>query len=182
MNGALKAEQYYTYEEWLEIDDGNRYELLDGTLYMMASPTPQHQAISMEMGRQISNFLVGKPCRAYAALDVRLHKEKDTVFEPDISVICDSSKISKKGCEGAPDLVVEILSPSTSRYDRFTKFHEYRRAGVLEYWLVDPEDKIVTIHRFKNGECDTKVYSDADTAPVQTLPGCEVDLSLVFRD
>ena len=142
LNGSIKAEQYYTYEEWLKIDDGNRYELLNGTLYMMASPTPQHQAVSGEIFRQITNFLVGKPCRIYAApFDIRIHRGKDTVFVPDISVICDSSKINKRGCEGAPDLIVEILPPSTSRFDRFTKFHEYRRAGVQEYWIVDPDEK-----------------------------------------
>ena len=93
MIGAVKAEKYYTFEEWLEIDDGNRYELVDDRLHMMASPSVAHQAISMEIGRQISNFLIGKPCRVFHALDVRLHKEKDTVFEPDVIVVCDKPVI-----------------------------------------------------------------------------------------
>ena len=183
MNGAVKAEQYYTYEEWLGLDDGNRYELLNGRLYMMASPTPQHQAVSMEISRQIANFLIGKPCKVYPApFDVRLNKKDDTVFEPDIAVICDSSKISKKGCEGAPDFIVEILSPSTESHDRITKFKAYRRAGVHEYWIIDSDKKIVTAYRLIDENYVAEVYSDADAAPVQTLPGCEIDLSLVFSE
>ena len=183
MNGALKAEQYCTYEEWLEIDDGNRYELLDGKLYMMSEPTSQHEAISFELSGQLRNFLIGKTCRGFSGnLGVRLSKDKDTIFKPDIVVICDPSKITNKGCIGAPDFIVEILSPSTSQYDRFTKFYKYLQAGVLEYWIVDPEEKIVTAFRLIDGNYVAGVYTETSKAPVQTLPGCEIDLSLVFRD
>ena len=180
MNGAVKAEKYYTYEEWLEIDDGNRYELINGTLHMMASPSPGHQAISAEFTRQLGNYLMGKPCRVYPALDVRLRKDEDTAFEPDVIVVCDPSKITKRCCEGVQDLIIEILSPSTASYDKFTKFYEYLHAGVLEYWVVSPEDKTVTAYRLIDKKYVADVYTD--TAPVQTLPGCEVDLSLVFRE
>ena len=183
LSGAVKTEQYCTYEEWLAIDDGNRYELINGELYMMASPTPQHQAVAFEIGRQLGNFLIDKLCRVYPApFDVKLHKEEDTVFQPDISMICDPSKITKKGCEGAPDFIVEILSPSTESHDRITKFRAYRSAGVQEYWIVDPDKKNVTAYRLIDGKYVADVYSNADTAPIQALPGCEIDLSLVFRD
>ena len=183
MDGAISAERYHTYEEWLELDGGERTELLDGVIYMLAEPSSNHQAVLMELSRQLANFLLGKPCRVYPApFGVRLYDNKDTVFQPDISVICDPSKITKRGCVGAPDFIIEILSSSTSRYDRFVKFNEYQRAGVREYWIVDPDDKIVTAHVFKGAACDTKVYADADTAPVQVLPGCGIDLSLAFRD
>jgi Uma2 family endonuclease len=183
MGGTLKAEQYYTYEEWLDLDNSERTELVDGALYMLAEPTSHHQSVLMELGRQLANFLLGKPCRVYPApFGVRLHKNNDTVFQPDISVICDPAKITRRGCIGAPDVIIEILSSSTSRYDRFTKFYEYQRAGVREYWIADPDDKIVTVHIFNDGACDTKVYSDSDAAPVQILPGCEIDWSLAFKD
>ena len=132
MNVAAKAEQYYTYEEWLEHDSSERTELVDGVIYMMSEPTSQHEAISFEMSRQIGNYLVGKPCRGFSGNSgVRLHKGEDTVFKPDITVICDPSKITKKDCTGAPDFIAEILSPSTESHDRIKKFKAYRQAGVF---------------------------------------------------
>jgi Uma2 family endonuclease len=149
---------------------------------MMAPPTRQHQAVLGEIYRQIANFLEGKPWEIYPApFGVRLYKEKDTVFLPDITVVCDTSKLNSNGCEGAPDFVVEVLSPSTSRYDRFTKFNEYLHAGVLEYWIVDPTDKTVSVHWLKDETYTTEVYSDLDVAWSRVLEGCSVDLSLVFR-
>jgi len=182
MNEAVKTEQYCTYEEWLELDDGNQYELHNGKLYMMASPSDRHQAISAELTAQFVVFLRGKPCRVYPALDVRLHKEEDTVFQPDIMVVCDQSKVSRKGCEGAPDFIAEILSPSTESHDRITKFRAYRCAGVREYWIIDADEKNITAYRMIDGKYVADVYSDADIAPVQMIPGCEIDLSLVFQD
>ena len=182
VNDALKSEKYYTYEEWLEIDGSDRTELINGMIRLMASPTPQHQAISVEALRQIANFLLRKPCRAYAALDVRLHENEDTVFQPDIMVVCDQSKISKKGCEGAPDFIAEIISPSTESHDKVTKYKAYRRAGVPEYWIIEPNSKIITAFRLIDGKYIADVYSESDTAPIQTLQGCEIDLSLLFQD
>ena len=183
MNGAVKQEDYYTYEDWLAIDDGNRYELIDGTLYMMSSPSDRHQLVSGEIFRQLANFLLGKSCRVFPApFDVRLFNEEDTVVMPDIIVVCDPSKTSKSGCKGAPDLAIEILSPSTTRRDNYTKFKKYLRAGVKEYWIVDAEDKTVMAYRLIEDKYAASAYTDPDMAPVQILPGCEIDLSLVFRD
>ena len=180
---ALKLKHYYTYEEWYDLDDNTRSELLNGVLYMMAPPSRRHQAILVELCRQFANFLRGKPCNVYPApFSVRLDKGKDTVFQPDIVVVCDSSKLTDKDCEGAPELVIEILSPSTSQYDRFTKFNEYLRAGVQEYWIVDPRDNTATAHRLKNGAYVTETYSDESVAKPHVLPGCDIDLSLVFHE
>jgi len=179
----LRQEKYYTYEDWLNLDDGHRYELLDGELYMMAEPSRRHQEIQMEMSRQIANYLVGKPCRVYPApFGVRLFKGRHTAFEPDITVVCDRSKLTDQGCEGAPDLVVEILSPSTARFDKFTKFNEYLRAGVREYWIVDPDTKTVNVFGLKEGEYMAKAYGEADTIQVHVLDGCVIDLPLVFAE
>ena len=178
---ALRQEEYYTYEEWLELDDDVYAELLDGSLYMMASPSRRHQGMITEFTRQFANFLYGKPCKIYPSpFGVRL--AEDTVFLPDITVVCDPSKLNDRGCEGAPDLVVEILSPSTSRYDMCTKFREYLRAGVKEYWIVDPQTDILTVHILKDGSYVTDVYSNTDAAPVKVLPGFEVDLAAVFAE
>ena len=181
MNTPL-TDDYYTYEEWAELDDGNRYELLGGEIIMMAPPSTRHQKISGEIFKQIAVYLDDKPCDVYSApFGVRLHKKKDTAFQPDITVVCDPSKITEKGCVGAPDLIVEILSSSTARHDKITKFREYLRAGVKEYWIVNPEEKLVTAYRLKDGEYVADVYGD-DSAPAQVLPGCEIDLAKVFRE
>ena len=174
-------DKYYTYEDWLALADGNRYELLNGKLYMMASPSDRHQEILMEIAGQLWSFLKGKPCRVYPSpFDVRLNKNEDTVFQPDIIVVCDKSKISGKGCEGAPDIVIEILSPSTASYDCLIKYKEYQRSGVKEYWIVDPDNKKVFVNILKDGAYELRTCMEADTIAVQTLPECVIDLSLVF--
>lgn len=180
---ALKLERTYTYEEWLAMDDDVRSELLHGVIYMMASPSYSHQKVSMELSRQLSNFLVGKVCEVFSApFDVRLYKKGDTVLQPDIVVVCDKSKLNSKGCEGAPDLVIEILSPTTASYDQVTKFNEYLKAGVLEYWIVDPDAKVLIVYRLKNDSYIANTYGEADTAPVGVLPGCTIDLALIFQE
>jgi len=180
---AVQTEQYCTYEEWLELEDGNRYELHNGRLFMMAGPSQQHAEISTEMSRQIANFLIDKPCRVYhAPFDVRLYEYGDTVYQPDLLVVCDSSKLDGKRCIGAPDFIVEVLSDSTSGIDKVAKFNDYLRSGVREYWIVDPKDKTVTAFRLMDEIYSANVYSNSNIAPVQVLPGCEIDLSLVFRD
>ena len=137
---------HYTFADCLTWGENERIEIINGEAVMMAPPSRTHQKISGELFRQIANFLEGKKCEVYAApFAVRLFEKDgdtpedvDTIVEPDISVVCDHNKLDKHGCKGAPDLVMEILSPSTMRHDRFTKFNLYQRAGVREYWIVDP--------------------------------------------
>jgi Uma2 family endonuclease len=182
----LTEKEYYTYADYLEWDEGERYELIDGEAYMMAPPSRPHQGISMELSGAFWEFLKGKPCKVYTApFSVRLHPAEDlsddTVVIPDLIVVCDSSKLDHRGCNGAPDLVVEILSPSTSRHDRNVKFQKYREAGVREYWIVDPEDKSLVVYALKNGEYVASTYEDTDTVQVAVLPGCAIDLKSVFN-
>ena len=133
---VIRAEKYYTYEDWLAMDDDLRSELIDGAIYYMSSPAWRHQAVQIELARQFATFLLGKSCKVVTAFNVRLDKRRDTVFIPDISVICDPKKITERVCEGAPDFIVEILSPSTSGYGKVTKFHEYLNAGVfIGLWI-----------------------------------------------
>jgi Uma2 family endonuclease len=181
-----KPETRYTYADVLTWDEGERYELLDGEALMMATPSRIHQKILGELFAQFHNFLKGKPCEVYPApFGVRLFPQKDnsddTFFEPDITVVCDPSKLDDRGCNGPPDLVVEILSPSTAKYDLIEKLNKYRLAGVRECWFVDPEEKIVQAHIMEGGEHKFAVYESGDTAPVRILPGCQIDLKAVFE-
>jgi Uma2 family endonuclease len=191
--GALaeKQEEYFTYGDYLLWDDGERWELIDGVVYNMSpAPNRRHQQIATELTRQFATYLLDKSCQVYASpFDVRLPEddeaEKDisTVLQPDISVICDAKKLDDAGCIGAPDLVVEILSPSTSRRDHKEKFNRYERAGVKEYWLVDPVANTVSV--FKLGADKRygrpEVYADDEKITVAILPELEIELALVFR-
>ncbi|MDR1900515.1 MAG: Uma2 family endonuclease [Treponema sp.] len=175
----------YTYADYLAWDEGERYEIVDGEAYMMAPPSRMHQEISMALSTSINNYLEGKPCKVYAApFAVRLNpapdQSDDTVLEPDIVVVCDPAKLDDRGCNGAPDLIIEILSPSTTRYDQIVKFNKYREAGVREYWIVDPEKRIIMAYELKNGEYTAVNYGDTGTVPVKILPGCEINLAAVF--
>jgi Uma2 family endonuclease len=182
----LKEQEHYTYADYLSWDGKERYEIIDGEVYMMAPPSRLHQEISRELTGAFWEFLKGKPCKVYTApFAVRLYpaadQNDDTVVEPDIVVICDSSKLDDRGCNGPPDLIVEILSPSTGRYDRIAKFQKYREAGVREYWIVDPEEKILNAYILKNGVYAAFVYGETESVPVTVLPGCEIDLAVVFE-
>ena len=190
---ALPAENVrYTFADCLSWEGDERIEIINGEPFMMAPPSRIHQEISGELFRQLANFLDGKKCRVYAApFAVRLFEkdgdepeEVDTMVEPDLSVVCDSEKLDKHGCKGAPDLVVEILSPSTRRHDRLVKLDLYQRAGVREYWIVDPENKAVQVFLQNGGgllrRCED--YGREDVAKVNVLEGCFVELSKVFSE
>lgn len=187
---ALPAEQErYTFADYLTWDEYPRYELIDGEAIMLASPATVHQLISAELMRQLGNYLEGKKCRALSApFDVRLfEKEGDrsdniqTVVQPDISIICDQNKLDEHGCKGAPDMTLEILSPSNARHDLLVKLNLYQRAGVREYWVVSPEQKTVQVFLLDGGGLKlTEVYSPSDVAKVNVLDGCFIELSKVF--
>lgn len=180
----LQKDRKYTYADYATWDDEYRYELIDGTPYLMSpAPTPLHQEISAGFLAQLWTYLKGKTCKVYAApFDVRLHadEEDDTVVQPDLSVICDPQKIDDKGCKGAPDMVIEILSPSTFRHDQATKFNLYREAGVREYWVVSPEGRSVQVYLLQEGEYVARAFTDADAVSVGVLDGCTINLSEVF--
>ena len=131
-----------------------RYEFYDGQPVVLPSPSDLHQEVSGELFRQLANHLLKKRCKVYAApFDVRLFEgqedspeDVDTVVQPDLLVVCDPKKVDRRGVHGAPNLVVEILSESTRRNDRWTKFRMYQQAGVGEYWIVDPMAQVVSVH------------------------------------
>jgi len=178
---TMRPEKQQTYEDIEKIDDGNRYELIDGVIYMMSPPTSSHQDISTDLSRQFSTFFRGKPCKVYAA-PFKVKLDEKNYYEPDLSVVCDKRKIVKDGCVGAPDLVVEILSPSTASHDKVKKFNTYLKAGVKEYWLVDPEDRTVLVNILANGEYVLKTYGENEIIPVQTFEGLNINMQEVFED
>lgn len=184
--GNLAEERRYAYKDYITWDDKTRYELIDGIAYAMASPSRLHQKISMELSRQLANFLRGKTCEVFhAPFDVRLNSDSfdDIVVQPDILVVCDISKHDGKSVKGAPDLIIEILSPFNKRHDTFVKFRQYQKAGVKEYWIVDPSRRIVDVYILKNGKYGVgTVYDDTDIIPVNVLSGCEISLADVFYD
>ena len=178
---ALKC-QRYTCDEVDSWDTDERYELIDGELYLMATPLRVHQKISMDLSRQLGSFLFWKSCEAYCApFAVYLNDDNFTKVEPDIVVVCDKSKLTDKGLRGAPDLIIEILSPSSLRRDKITKFNKYLNAGVREYWIVEPDNKIVSVYILRNGEYTAKSYTETDTVSVNVLEGCQIELKYVFE-
>ena len=176
--------QHFTYEDYYAWNDGKRWELIAGEAYLMEpAPTFGHQGISGNLFSQIYNFLRGKPERVYAApCDVRLNADTDDdmVVQPDLIVVCDTSIIDGKSCKGAPDMAIEIPSPSTVGRDRVKKFRLYQKAGVREYWIVDPDSKTVTAHYLENGKYTTAAYGEEDTAPIHVLEGCQITIADVF--
>ena len=185
VNEALPEYRRYTYDDYCSWDDDKRWELIDGMPYAMSAPSQAHQEILSQLNRSIGNFLVGKPCKVLPApFDVRLNADTrdDTVVQPDLLVVCDKDKLDGKSCVGAPDLVIEILSPSTSMRDRVLKFRRYLHAGVREYWIVEPDSKAVTVHILANGEYITRAYGEEDAVPVHVLDGCIIELTEIFAE
>jgi Uma2 family endonuclease len=182
----------YTYADYLLWQFEERVELLRGHLRQMAAPSRKHQTISSNLHRLVANALWGSSCKVYAApFDVRLtrfskaqNKEVTTVVQPDLCVVCDTTKLDDRGCLGAPDLIVEILSPGNSRTEMKDKFEIYQEAGVLEYWIVLPTEKIIQVWKLTSEGfyigLPPKVEGDMLTTAI--IPNLEVDLLDVFAD
>lgn len=165
---ALSQEKIYTIEDIYALPDGQRAELINGRMYMMAPPVRIHQKLISQFTRIIGNYIDSKhgACEVYPApFAVFLNEDDRNYVEPDISVICDKNKLNDKGCNGAPDLVVEIVSPGTSRIDYGIKLFKYRSAGVREYWIVNPSTRTVNVYDFEN-DAGTTQYVFNDEIPV----------------
>ena len=174
----------YTYKDYESWDGNERCELIDGEIYLMSAPSVNHQKASVELSRQLANFLIDKKCQVFASpFDVCLSGKGDNdyiVLQPDILVVCDKSKLDTKRCNGAPDLVIEIVSPSSATLDRFKKLNLYLIAGVREYWIVDPDFKGVAVHILENDKYVISTYESDAIIPVNVLDGCEIILTDVF--
>ena len=184
-----EPEQVYTYSDYLTWPDEERWELIHGIPYNMSpAPSRQHQQISFEMARQIGNFLKDTSCRAFTApFDVCFPGKDDvidTVVQPDISIICDTSRLDDRGCVGSPDIVVEILSPHTAPKDLKEKFVLYEEQGVKEYWVVEPNDKVVFVfNQGKDNEyMKPRIFTSPDKADSLVIIGLYIDLEPVFKE
>jgi len=149
---ALNGEDVYTADDIFTLPEGERAELIDGRLYYMAPPSTAHQRLVHFFDREIGNYIQGRQggCEVFPApFAVFLNGNDKTYVEPDISVICDKNKITDKGCQGAPDWIIEIVSQSSKQMDYYKKLFQYHTAGVREYWVVDSARKIVTVYNFE---------------------------------
>ncbi len=173
-----RALELHTVSDIEGMDADVRAELIDGQIYYMAAPDTLHQDISMRLSVDISNYIRRnhKDCRVYAApFAVYLNDDDFNYVEPDISVICDKSRIDTKGCHGAPDWVIEIVSPASVRMDYSIKLFKYRDAGVKEYWIVDPSVREIQVRDLERE--DYFRYSFDEPVPCRHLEGLEIDLS-----
>ncbi|MHB1650896.1 MAG: Uma2 family endonuclease [Desulfitobacteriaceae bacterium] len=179
----------YTYADYLTWPEGERWEILDGVPYMQAAPTWQHQSISSDLHRQIADYLLNKPCRVFASpFDLRLpeahENDEETTFvvQPDIIVICDKAGLKGTGYYGTPLFLIEITSASTGKNDRLYKFNKYEKAGVKEYWIVEPELKLVSVFTLQDSKRygRPEMYSEDDKVKVSVFPDLIIDLKSVF--
>lgn len=169
----------YTVENIYALPDGQRAELIDGQMYMMAPPNTNHQKISWKLHQEIGNYISSKGgnCEVYAApFAVFLNEDDINYVEPDISVICDKNKMNEKGCNGAPDWIIEIVSPSSQQMDYGIKLFKYRTAKVREYWIVNPLKQTVTVYDFEY-EKETKQYSFDDTISVCIYADLKINIA-----
>lgn len=178
----VKKPGNYTVEDYYEIPDERRVELIDGVIYDMGAPTTAHQIIQMELASKLRSYIKAKGGRCIAMVspvDVRLDRDNKTMIQPDVFVICDRDQFVDNRIDGAPDFVVEILSPSSKKKDAFIKAKKYLDAGVREYWLVDPLKQKVIVYIFENdGDTCPTIYGFQDQVPVAIFGGdCVVDFA-----
>lgn len=192
MGQPLKKENGdYKYSDYLNWPEYERWELIDGNAYMSAAPSRRHQEIQVELLRQISNYLIGKTCRVYGSpFDVRFAGKDDLdndikdVVQPHITVVCDMSKLDDRGCKGSPDLIIEIVSPSTASVDYIKKLSLYEKNNVKEYWIVHPTDEIVMIYKLNtHGKYErAEIYSKDNEVKVGLFSDLIIKFNEVFKE
>ena len=187
----FEKDRKYTYEDYKQLPETMRVDLIDGVFYekypidpeiSLAAPSRAHQTLVLELGRAIGNYIAEKngSCKVYVApFSVRLTEDDKNAVEPDVSVICDPSKLTEEGCNGAPDWIIEVLSPTTASNDYVRKLNKYMDAGVREYWIVDPEGKRVSVYEFGQGNTVQKQYSFEDNIKAGIYEDLFIDLSTI---
>ncbi|HPE62004.1 MAG: Uma2 family endonuclease [Thiothrix sp.] len=190
MSTAPQLSARYTYADYAKWPEGERWELIDGMAHAMAAPSRQHQEVVLEVGAQILQYLRGRPCCPYIApFDVRLPRRQeaddqtDTTVQPDIAVICDHDKLDDKGCRGAPDWIIEVISPASAIMDMETKRRLYEHHGVKEYWIVHPLDHWLMVHVLdKDGKYGQfRLFGLDKPASVGLFPELEIDWGFLVQ-
>ena len=174
----LKRDDVYTLDDIYHLPEGKRAELIDGQIYYMASPSRTHQRVLGSGFRKIADYIDGHggDCEVdIAPFAVFLTSDDRNYVEPDISVICDFDKLDDRGCHGAPDWIIEIVSPSSKSMDYFIKLFKYRAAGVREYWVVDTERRLVTVYNFERNQMVE--YSFKEGIPVGIYEGFSIKIT-----
>lgn len=189
---ALQHErENFTYADYVMLDEDVRYEVIDGQIYNISpSPTPKHQDVITQLSVDFGLYLRGKQCRVFVSpIDVCLSDKVDDLnkvkewVEPDLVIVCDKNKIGEKQIIGSPDLVVEVLSPSTAKKDRMVKYNRYQRAGIKEYWIVDPVHETIEVYILDSGAYKhERTYFKDDVLKVSIFEDFSIDLNNVFRE
>ena len=179
----LPKGQTYTSEDYWSLPEGHRAELIGGQFYDMAPPSRIHQRIVSQVSRIIGNHIESQKgnCEVYPApFAVNLDADDRDWVEPDISVICDKNKLTDRGCSGAPDLIVEVVSPSSRRMDYNIKNGLYVSAGVREYWIVDPEKERTTVYHYEADDAPT-IYTFSQAVPVGIFAGLSINIAELLK-
>ncbi len=172
--------EYYTIEDIYNLPDGQRAELIDGELYMMATPSRIHQRLVKDFTYLIESYIRRKngDCEVYPSpFAVFLNADDKIYLEPDISVVCDKDKLTDEGCKGAPDWIIEIVSPSSRPMDYNKKLFKYRTAGVREYWIVDPMKQLIMVYNFEHDTYEQ--YSISDKVKAGIYEDLEIDFTRI---
>ena len=182
----------YSYADYLSWQMDEMVELIRGKVFRQAAAAPRriHQEVSMVLSNTLYQFLKGKTCKVYVApFDVRLpvssrkHKDIDTVVQPDLCVVCDREKLDELGCVGAPDLIIEILSPGNNKKELQLKYEVYESSGVKEYWVIHPDERTLLIYNLEGGKYQpSRLFTMGDRVKSQALAGFELDLDEVFGE
>ena len=186
----LDLTKEYTFSDYMMWQFSDRVELLRGFINKMSpAPNRRHQALSRNLSYSLlKKFTKGTTCEVYfAPFDVRLPvpsaKKDTTVVQPDICIICDRNKLDDQGCNGAPDLIVEILSPSNAKHDADTKFKLYEESGVKEYWMVEPEQQMVFVYSLQNSKyIGLKPFTKGQTIDSPLFPDLKVEVDEIFEE
>lgn len=176
---SLAQTNLYTEDDYYNLSEGVRAELIEGDLiYNQAAPSRIHQTMLGELYTVINNYIKSKDgfCRVYPApFAVKLREDRKTIVEPDISVICDKNKLTDRGCTGAPDWIIEIVSPSNSSHDYILKLNLYANAGVREYWIVDPYKERIFVYRLEQEHFEVETYTFHDCIPAGIYADLQID-------
>ena len=177
----MRSQGSYTIEDYYKLPDEQRVELIDGYFYDMAAPTTYHQIFAGDIYRQIANYIMekGGECIPFISpIDVQLDCDEKTMVQPDVAILCQKDKMKKWGIYGAPDFVLEVISPSTKRKDYIKKLSKYTNAGVREYWILDPEQKTLLVYFFESEVCPV-IYGLDEPVPVNIYNG---ELKIEFNN